>query len=170
MYCLFDRGNPSGLTRQQWYLYLSLRHVCWRDVQWQDLYLDLSPEPLCVGFHFGGSLGKFLFSILIRWTIAVVVSRQGIWLLMEACFFGFLRSSALIENVIDIVPQFGVGWLPGINVISQTITDGYVPYPKSVLLTRRLLSLFVPPLRFSSNSRRINIQCWMSWNPISIKR
>ena len=81
------------------------------------------------------------------------------FLMMEARFFGFLRSSVLIENVIDIVPQFGVGWLPGINVISQTITDGYVPYPKSVLLTRRLLSPFVPPLRFPSNRRRINIQC-----------
>ena len=48
--------------------------------------------------------------------------------------------------------------------------NGLCPYPKSVLLTRRFLSPFVPPLRFPSNSRRINIQCWMSWNPISIKR
>ena len=78
-------------------------------MQWQDLYLDLSAEPLCVGFHFGGSLGRFLFSISIRWTTAVVLSRQGILLMMEAHFFGFLGSSVLIENVIDIVPQFGVG-------------------------------------------------------------
>lgn len=48
--------------------------------------------------------------------------------MMEARFFGFLRSRVWIENVIDIVPQFGVGWLPGINVISQTITD-YAPTP-----------------------------------------